>query len=166
MQPLPVNLQLNQSTKKIGKPYLRLQLGPKIPALVPLQDAQEVLILPVARLTPIPNVSDEILGVFNRRSRIFWIIDLAQILGLTPLAQKQQEYNVILVKVEQNPLGLAVDKIQGVMRLTTSQIQPLMGKIDLHLAPYLKGCVMQNNEVALVLDTSAIINSPKYQKKV
>ena len=166
MQYLPVNLQAKVPNKKLGEPYLRLQLASKIPVLIPLKDAQEVLVLPVSRLTPIPNLLDGVLGVFNQRSRIFWIIDLAQILGLNPLNQNLQQYNIALVKVEQTPLGLAVDKIQGVIRLAADQIQPHLGKTDLHLVPYLKGCVLQNNEVVLVLDTAAIVNSPRYQKMV
>jgi twitching motility protein PilI len=160
MNSLPSIVETKQLKTQLGEPYLKWQLASEIPAVVPLKDAQEVLILPASRLTPLPNMPDGVLGLFNRRGRVFWLVDLAQILQLTPLESTLQQYNITIVRIGPVSLGLAVEKIQGVIRLTAEAIQPPRDRVDLHLTPYLQGCVIQPKEVVLVLDSQAIVNSP------
>lgn len=166
MDTLPASIQARQSEKKLGVPYLRFKLTPQINALLPLQDTQEVFVLPYGRIAPIPNMPDGVLGLFNQRGRIFWIVDLAQILQLTPLDDNRQQYNIALIKVGQISLGLAVEKVQGVIRLTAEAIQPFKGKVDARLSPYLQGCVLQGNEAVLVLDTEAIVSPAVWQSNL
>lgn len=159
MDSLALSPQVPQP-KATGDAYLRLQLDDETPALFPMQYAQEVLIVPGQRLTAMPGMPVGVLGLMNRRSRVFWLVDLAQILGLPPLAPNLQQYNVALMRVGQAAMGLAVQEVKGVARFPRELIQSLQGPTPSSLAMYLQGMILQPTEVLLVLEAEAIARSP------
>jgi len=123
------------------------------------------LILPSRRLTPMPNMPAPMMGLMNRRSRVIWVVDLAQLLGLSMLdASSTQQYMLILIQVGAVPLGLAVHQVEGITRLKPDAIQSPVGQVTSALVPYLRGCVLQQQsqkqEILLVLDGEAIAHSP------
>jgi len=46
-----------------------------------MKQVQKVLVLLPKRLAPMPNMPACILGLTNRRSRVLWVADLANLLG-------------------------------------------------------------------------------------
>lgn len=161
---------LPQSDAALGDAYLSIQLDAQTPVALPMAQAQEVLVVPAQRLTPMPNMPDGVLGLLNRRSRIFWVVDIAQWLQAQPLDPIAQQYTVVIVRVNaaaspQSPnwLGLAVPKVKGVIRFLPELIQSPLGHFPLHLTPYLRGCVLQKQELLLVLDAEALVQTPLLQ---
>ncbi|HEY9835861.1 MAG TPA: chemotaxis protein CheW, partial [Vampirovibrionales bacterium] len=55
---------------------------------------------------------------------------------------------------------LIVQAVEGVLRLTPENIQPPLGQVSSGLVPYLRGCVLLDTEILLVLDAEAIMRSP------
>ncbi len=155
--------QSNQLQKNLGDPYLRLQLDRQTQAVLPMEDTQEVLVVPVGRIMPMPNMPACVLGLLNQRSRVFWVIDLPQMLELQPLDTEVQQYNLAIVRVGNIPLGLVVEKVKGEMRFTADLMQSPIGTVAPGLIPYLRGCLLQKTEVLLVLDAEAIVRSPILQ---
>lgn len=153
-------LQLNQVDKTVGDAYLRFHLDQQTPAILSMEYAQEVLIVPVGRITPMPNMPKCVLGLLNRRNRVLWVIDLAQMLKLQPLDTNTQQYHTAIIKVGQIPLGFVVQEIKGVTRFTPDCIQFPQGFVTSGLAPYLHGYILQQQEVLLVLNAEAIMHSP------
>jgi len=145
-----------------GDAYLRFRVG-QISALMSMKYVQETLILPNRRLTPMPNVSPCMVGLTNRRNRVMWVIDLAQLLGLSVLDISNEQYMLILMQVDSVTLGLAVHQVEGTTRLDTNTIQSPVGQVAASLLPYLRGYVLQQQqtqEILLVLDGEAIAQSP------
>lgn len=141
----------------LGEPYLHLQLTQQVPAILPMEYAQEALVIPADTLTPIPNMPARVLGLLNRRSRVFWVVDLSQVLGLTAHSTNVQQYNVVLVRMEQRPLGLVVPAVQGVQRFVAAEVRSPIGAVSPAMVPFLRGCIPQQQDVLLVLDPEAII---------
>ncbi len=160
MNPLTLALQSNQSKKDLGDPYLSLQLDSQTAAVLPMEHAQEVLVVPVERIVPMPNMPECVLGLLNQRSRVFWAIDLPQMLELQPIDRDVQQYNIAIVRVENVPLGLVVQEVKGVMRLSADALQSPIGAFAPSLTPYLRGWVQQKSDALLVLDAKAIMRSP------
>lgn len=152
--------QLNQLHKTLGDTYLRFQLEQQTPAILSMEYAQEVLIVPVGRITPMPNMPKCVLGLLNRRNRVLWVVDLAQMLKLQPLDTNTQQYNMAIIRVGKVPLGLVVQEIKGVTRFTSDCIQSPSGLVTSNLMPYIDGCILQNKEIFLVLNAEAILHSP------
>lgn len=153
-----------RSTKGIGDAYLKFRLNSKTPAAFAMRLVQEALILPNRRLTPMPNMPAPMMGLMNRRSRVLWVIDLPQLLGLPALDYNIQQHTLILVQVGTVPLGLAVQQVEGMIRLQPQEVQPPLGQTSLALLPYLRGCALQSHdtkpEMMLILDAEAIVQAP------
>ena len=150
----------NTNKKNLGDAYLKFQFAQQTPAALSMSRAQEVIVLPLARLTPMPNMPSFVMGLLNRRSKVMWVLDLARMLGLPGIETNVQHYNIVIISNGSASLGLIVQAVESVVRLTPESIQPPLGQVSPSLAPYLRGCSLQEQEILLVLDAEAIMGSP------
>lgn len=153
-------LPATQLKKNVGDAYLKLQLEQQTLAVLSLRYAQEAIVVPARRITPMPNMPACVIGLLNQRSHIVWVVDLPQLLGLQPIERKLQNYNVAIIKVGNFPLAVAVGKIQGVIRFSVEDIQSPIGTVSEGLTPYLRGLAVQDKQILLVLDPEAVVTSP------
>jgi twitching motility protein PilI len=137
--------------------YLKFHLDHRSPAILAMEHVQEVLIVPPRRIAPMPNMSESVLGLLNRRSRIVWVIDLAQALRLQSLGTHTQQYSVVIIQAKQTTLGLLVQEVNGVTHFPSDLVQPPTELVTSALIPYLHGCVFQEQEELLVLNAEAIV---------
>ncbi len=101
-----------------------------------------------------------VMGLLNRRSKVLWVIDLARMLGLPPIEINVQHYNIVIISNGTSTFGVIVQAVEGVVRLTAECIQSPIAQVSSSLVPYLRGCVLQEQEILLVLDAEAIMRSP------
>lgn len=146
-------------TKNKGDTYLKFQLAEKTPAVFSMTQAQEVIVLAPSRLTPMPNMPPYVMGLMNRRSRVLWVIDLAKMLGLSAVETSVQQYDIVIIRNESATLGLIVTAVEGVLRLTSESIQSPIEQVSSSLVPYLKGCILHEQEIILLLDAEAIMRN-------
>jgi positive phototaxis protein PixI len=91
--------ELFQPLVVTGDLYLRCQLTPEIPALLPMARVQEALLVPATAISPMPNLPAFTIGIMNARDRVFWVVDLGQLLGLPPLPTNPREYQVVVMQL-------------------------------------------------------------------
>ncbi|MFN6531355.1 chemotaxis protein CheW [Nostoc sp. ChiSLP03a] len=139
--------------------YLKFQLNQQTTAVLSMKHAQEAVVLPIEAVTSMPNMPACILGLMNWRSRIIWAVDLPRMLNLEALDHKLWQYNAIVIKVESLILGLVVQEIKGTTKFMPDDIRSPIGQVTSSLVPYLRGCVVQQEETLLVLDAQAIVDS-------
>jgi positive phototaxis protein PixI len=165
--------QLFQPVQVTGDPYLRFQLTPEIPALLSMARVQEALVVSASSISPLPNLPAMAIGIMNARDRVFLVIDLAQFLGLAPLPINPRNYQVIIIQLSEidandhqsrKYIGLAVQRVRGVARFETEQLQSLTEDFPHCLTPYLLGSFGTSADQLLVLDTEAIIQAPSLLK--
>ncbi len=155
---MDTQIRTPQPNQVTSDSYVKFQVEAHTPAILSMELVQEVLIVPVARITPIPNMPECILGLLNRRNRLLWAIDLAQVLSLQPVDANAQQYHMIIIQVAQFPLALVVQEVQGVTRFTADCIQsPVVGESN--IIPYIDGCILQQRETLWVMNAKAIVNS-------
>jgi positive phototaxis protein PixI len=152
-------LSNRRSSRTSGDMFLRLKLDEQTYAVVPMLQTQEAIVLPAGRVSVIPNLPSPVMGLFNRRSSLLWLVDLPQILGLEPIDRHAHSYDIALLKVGQVPLAVAVRSIQGVIRFDREQIESPIGSFNPAFTPYLRGWILQEKELILVLEPEAIINA-------
>lgn len=145
--------------KQLSDSYLSFYLNDQTPALLLMEYAQEVIVVPTTRLSPMPNMPECVLGLLNRRNRIFCVLNLAQLLNLPPTAPTAQQYQIIIIYVGQVKLGLVVQSVKGVTHFPHRSSQ-VPTELFSNLAPYLSGCIAQGNEMLIVLDAKEIAHSP------
>ncbi len=153
--------------------FLRFHLLPDMAAVLPVEQLTEILKVPLAQITPIPHLPAWVMGVHNWRGDVLWLIDLGDLLGLSPWHQQEQPPSigsfVVLNacrqrnsadQLEQMPLGLLVDRIDDIEWLNTDHLQsPMNAMITDHLAPFLGGYWLDHHgDMLTLLDGDAILD--------
>jgi twitching motility protein PilI len=146
----------------IGEAYLKFQLAPRVPAVFAARVVEEAVVIPTSQVTAIPNMPPCMLGLVNRRARVIWIANLVKLLGMPVPDRPSQQYSMVIVKAGSS-LGLIVDEIEGIVHLPDDALQPPPPQVNPILAPYLRGCAVQDDQILLVLDAEAVLQSSVFQ---
>jgi twitching motility protein PilI len=147
-----------RSRRIVGEPFLRFQLAPDTGAILEMTAIEEVRVLSSKRLTPMPNMPTAVLGLMSHRSRIRWVVDVAQLLGLPPLETNLQQYDLLLLKVSTISFGVVVQRIENTVWFPPAavQIPSETTETPSPLTPFLRGCVLQDQRILWVLNAAAI----------
>jgi len=151
--------------------FLRLQLGAKTPMLLPVQQLTEVLTIPENQIMPIPYMPAWVMGVYNWRGEILWMIDLGHLCGLAPWYEsptyRSTHLAVVLNLLEPavnspgvaQTLGLVVQRIEDIECCPLQAIQPWPpANIPLELIPFAAGYWQSSEQESLaILDGRAIL---------
>lgn len=146
----------------IGEAYLKFQLAPRVPAVFAARSVEEATIIAPEQVTAIPNMPSCMLGLLNRRNRVIWVANLVRLLGMPLPERPRQQYSMVIVKAGSS-LGLLVDAIDGIVHLSAEDLQPPPQQVNSVLIPYLKGCAIQGEQILLVLDAEAVLQSSVFQ---
>lgn len=111
------------------------------------------------RFTYVPNTMPFVIGVYNLRGDIIPIIDLRKFFGIevAPRVEDQVE-NMLIVIVEEHTFGVIVDKIDRVVGIQKSTIQPphpIFGDINIK---FIYGIVEYERQLFVLLDIARIFN--------
>lgn len=157
-----IALPLEKVNKQVGDSYLSFYLNRQTPALLLMKYAQEVIVVSTNRLNPVPNMPKCVLGLLNRRSRVLWVVNLAQLLNLPVTDPIDRQYQIIILQVGKAKLGLVVQSIKGVAHFPHHSSEAPT-EIFSPIAPYISGYIPQENEMLIVLDAEKIASSPDLQ---
>ena len=112
------------------------------------------------RFTYVPNTLPFVLGVYNLRGEIIPILDLRLFFNIeVPPRDENKLENMIILTVDDQIFGIVVDKIDKVVGVQKSTIQPphpLFGDINIK---YIDGVVESNNRLYVLLDVTRIFSS-------
>lgn len=154
----------DQNVKDPRSVYLKFYIDAHTPALLSMKNIQEAVVLSSGLLTTMPNMPPYILGLTNRRSRVMWVIDISQMLGLSQMAFIPPKLDILVIKVGSFISALAIHKIEGTIRVDANEINAAPSHISPALIPYLDGCVLKSKTIFLVLDAEAIAQSALLHK--
>ncbi|MDY6784856.1 MAG: chemotaxis protein CheW [Cyanobacteriota bacterium] len=152
--------------KSAGEEFLRFYLSTKDAALLPVSYVKEVLQVAIADILPVPHMSDRLLGAYNWRGEMLWLVDLDRLLGLNSTVALGEvrrsgfEANfgttsAIALQVDDRILGLVVRRVEEIERHDVEEIEPATGGLfDAQLLPFVSGYLTEAD--ALVLDAPAI----------
>lgn len=127
-------------------------------------DINSVLeIIRMEDITKIPQSPAFVEGVINLRGRIIPVIDLCKRFGL---AQNDctDSSRIIIVEVSGQTVGMIVDAVQEVLRISVSAIEPpppVIGGID---AAYLRGIVILNERLIIMLNQNKILDAEETEQ--
>ncbi len=107
--------------------------------------------------TYVPNTPDFVRGVYNLRGDIISIIDLRKLFNLSHDDQTQGEAcDGLIIRLEENMLGVIVDSIARVVGISRNSIQPphpIFADVNLK---YIEGVVEYNDRLYIILDVERI----------
>lgn len=162
----PTVAQVSETTNSIQQ--LKFQLYPDTSAMLPIQQIVEVLKLQLVKIMPIPQMPSWVMGIYNWRGDILWMIDLGQLIGLnswyeyhhdradsvaivlSPNRQAHQEQRI--------HLGLVVAQVDDLANCDPAAIQAVVdSQSNPRLTSFLQGYWLQSEgEMILALDSQAI----------
>ena len=108
-------------------------------------------------VTPIPNTAPHVRGVMNLRGTIIPVIDLRAKFGL-PEAPSAMSIVTIVVHVGKKVVGLLVDGVSDVVKLTAADVQPppdLAVSVDARL---IDGLAMREDKLVMLLDLAEVLD--------
>ncbi|MEL6383840.1 MAG: chemotaxis protein CheW [Cyanobacteria bacterium J06626_18] len=165
---------------KAGEQYLRLRLGTDVTALLPLQQLGEVLTIPLSQIIPMPHMPSWVMGIYNWRGEILWMVDLGHLCGFTPWHQQalsSQTHTAVILSIEnyaenlshrvKQTIGLVVNQVEDIEQCLPDMIYPSQTSRPIpELEPFLRGYWWTSNgDMLAVLDGSAILEKmPKSEQ--
>jgi positive phototaxis protein PixI len=153
--------------------FLRLSLS-NMEVLLPVRQLTEVLNISLGQIIPIPHMPAWVMGVYNWRGEILWMVDLGHLCGLTPWYQQAtygsahaavvlqiRQYETPSSPAKNKTIGLVVRHIGEIEQCNPSTIQALPpSSAPRELAPLLRGYWWQpEGDMLAVLDGEAIIRA-------
>ena len=112
------------------------------------------------RFTYVPNTLPFVLGVYNLRGEIIPILDLRLFFNIEiPPHDSNKLENMLILQVEDQKFGVVVDKIDKVIGVQKSSIQPphpLFGDINIK---YIDGVIENDKRLYILLDITKIFTA-------
>ncbi|MBW4555809.1 MAG: chemotaxis protein CheW [Trichormus sp. ATA11-4-KO1] len=145
--------------------FLSLNLGTRDTAVIALQHITEVFQVSLADICGVPQMPSCVLGIYNWRGEMLWLVDLEAMLGYPPLLQGANILSnmmAIVLQKEGKNLGLLVRQLMDIEWLDINQIKPPSAELFYPaMSPFLQGYFINSvEEMILNLDATAIIQSP------
>jgi positive phototaxis protein PixI len=166
VSPLPsvAPIQATAASPEAEEKFLRFQLGADGIALLPLSLIKQVMQVSVAEILPVPQMPGSVLGIYNWRGEMLWLVDIGQLVGFPPLAGADTVM-AIAIQVNDKSLGLVVQQINDIEWHNLQQMNmPSIGLFSPEILPYLQGYLMgANQEVLMVMNASALAQAPLWQ---
>lgn len=116
-------------------------------------------ILPLPKITQLPNIHKSILGVFNLRGQIYSLLDLRLFLRLG--CPSLSEHNLVVVLEYENiSFGTVVDKVLDVTYLDSTKIRIPGRDMSSQYVQYMNGYYEHKKSgVIYILDLGAILDA-------
>jgi positive phototaxis protein PixI len=119
-----MNTELEINPSDLVKSFLSIELTDNTKALLPIDQLVEILSIEWEKFIPIPETDNSVIGVFNWRQNITWLIDLPIFLGLSSIKSQMNnrlKLDIVVVKCDHNRFGLSVLKTGQISRSSTSE---------------------------------------------
>ncbi|MBE9179137.1 chemotaxis protein CheW [Oculatella sp. LEGE 06141] len=118
--------------------FLRLNLFSDTTVLLPVELLSEVLTIETGQIVPIPHLPGWVMGVYNWRGDVLWMVDLGHLCGLVPWYRQSSNLSNFSAVVMQSGdrrtasaqaknqmLGLVVNRVEDIEWCDPTLIQPL-----------------------------------------
>jgi positive phototaxis protein PixI len=101
------------------------------------------------------------MGIYNWQGQILWLVDLGQLIGLSPIyEQATGNYTVVVTRQQgaSTELGLLVYRVEDIEWVDPDSIEsPPASETSTELLPFLRGFIFNSrDDLMVVLDSAAI----------
>lgn len=141
------------------------QLGEEIYG-VDIMDVKEIV--KVCKVRPIPNAPYYVEGIFNLRSEIIPVINLHKRFQIQRLERTDEENEFeggfIILNIDDNRIGVIIDKINRVVTINTEDIKDPPQMISGIGTEYISGVIRQDAKYLIMLDIRRIFSAREMKK--
>jgi len=138
--------------------FLQLYLEAETPALLSILHLVEIISIPMGQVVPIFQMPPWVMGVYNCRGDVLWMVDLNQVLGFSPWYQQQgyiSKHTTVIVRSQPRNtssetnlvLGLVVNRVEGILLCDPDHIEPSSPFENIpSLEPFVSGYWTKSND--------------------
>lgn len=121
-------------------------------------------IIGIQKVTNVPDMPEHVIGVLNLRGKVIPIIDVRLRFNLS-LREYDERTCIIVVNVNDNPVGLVVDQVSEVVDISQGDIEPppATGKNRGH---YIQGLGKIGEKVKILLNVEALVEEDDLEENI
>ncbi len=144
--------------------FLSFSLGVRDTAVIPLEQITEVVQIPLTEICGVPQMPNCVVGIYNWRGEMLWLVDLEEMLGYPPLLQGSNFLSKMMALVlehEGKYLGILIRQLIDIDWLDTQRMkQPSDEVFYPEMTPFLRGYFINDAEQMIFnLDASAMLQT-------
>ena len=122
-------------------------------------------IIEMTYITRMPKAPSFIEGVINLRGEVVAVIDLARRFDI-PASERGEETRIVVVDVDNNIVGMIVDSVPEVLKISAENIDPTPTLIESRIdTSYIEGIGKLDERIFVLLNLSKVL-SPEEVKSV
>lgn len=105
--------------------FLGFWLTSTLQAVISTESVSEVLNIEGNNIIPLPDIAYTVMGIYNHRGSILWVIDLPCLMGLKPLylSDYRHHFSVLLMRSQQQVMGFGVPRVGNIISSNQSRLQ-------------------------------------------
>lgn len=120
-------------------------------------------IVRLVQITYLPKAPVFIEGVVNLRGQVLAVIDLSKRLGVAS-KQRGENTRIIVVEVGENTVGMIVDSVSEVLRLSSENVEEVPSLVDTEVPEhYIRGVGKLKDRLLVLLDLNRILTPEEFQ---
>ena len=113
-------------------------------------------VLKPMEITPVAGSPHHVLGIINIRGNIVTVIDARRRLNLPAIGTTAQS-RIILVELEDQVIGVMVDRVGEVLQLSQSQIEAAPNAASAELSGNVQGLTTRGDELVEIIDLKKLL---------
>jgi positive phototaxis protein PixI len=147
--------------------FLSFTLGSNDKAVISLQHVTEVLQVSLTDICSVPQMPSCVLGIYNWRGEMLWVVDLEELLGYPSLLQGfnlLSKMMAVILEVDGKYLGFLVRNLMDIEWLDPNQIKlPSANFFSPKISAFLQGYFINAvEEMVFNLDAATIVKYPMW----
>ena len=120
-------------------------------------------IVRLVQITYLPKAPVFIEGVVNLRGQVLAVIDLAKRIGIQA-NERGDNTRIIVVEVGDNTVGMLVDSVSEVLRLSSEFVEDVPSLVDTEVSEhYIRGTSKLQDRLLVLLDLNKILSPEEFQ---
>lgn len=114
-------------------------------------------IIGIQKITKVPDMANFIKGVINLRGKVIPIMDVRARFNLPPRDYDERTC-VIVVNVNEQDIGLVVDRVNEVADIPENQVEPAPTTSQRQTTRYIRGIGKMGDSVKVLLDAEKLLD--------
>lgn len=120
-------------------------------------------ILRMGAITRLPSAPHYVEGIMGLRGNVLLVIDLRKRLNLPPQERSHKKSRIVVVNHEGKTIGLIVDSISSVLRLSNAAIKPASEIAAMLRATHVYGIGSLEKRLIVILATDQLLSGEEIQ---
>ncbi|NLZ35043.1 MAG: purine-binding chemotaxis protein CheW [Clostridiales bacterium] len=117
-----------------------------------VETAKILSINDMMKITPVPKAPVHIKGLINLRGSIKSLVDINLLLNIEA---NEKQNNIIILKVNEEEIGIIVDDVEEVIDIDEYKLQKLETQ---NIEDYIKGVIELDNRLLTIIDIEKLLN--------